>query len=76
MPVQDVVGGDNMDIEMLKLTFMLMGLAGGTICGIVWGKAIPSTSWLSKLGIWAMVGIILLFSGLGGTVIVVSHQLQ
>jgi len=68
------VGGNNMDLDMLRIIFLLMAMAGGITCGIVLAKSNSFTRWRSKLGVCAIIGVILLIAGLGGSLIIVKHR--
>ena len=69
------VGGNNMDLDALRTIFLFMGMAGGITCGIAMAKANSFTRWRSKLGVCAIVGIILLGAGLGGALITIKYQM-
>jgi hypothetical protein len=58
-----------MTADLLRIVLLFSALAGGIVSGLVMAKAKPNTKWMSKLGIWAIVSLMLLLVGLGGTVI-------
>ncbi len=52
----------------MKTIFIIIAIIGSINCGLVMCKAEADTKWNSKIGRWAIIGLILLFAGLGGTI--------
>ncbi len=65
-----------MDLDTLKMIFALMAVAGGVACVVALSYTNSFTAWRSKLGVCAIVGLILLGAGLGGLIILTKHQLS
>lgn len=63
-----------MDLDTLKMVFALMAVAGGVICAVALSYSNSVTAWRSKLGVCAIIGLILLGAGFGGAIIVVSQK--
>lgn len=53
-------------LQLLGLACPPAAMSGAIISGIVLSKAKTNTKWRSKIGFWAIVGMILLIVGMFG----------